>query len=155
MSEIIDTSSGEIVDTEKEVLKANLLDRWYQAVQAAAEAKLTIEYEQGIRKELAAMFFPTPDEGTNTYALAQGWNLKLTHKIDRKIDEAALEAVKVQLREINVNPDALINMKPSLDTKAYKGLKQVNPDAAKMFEFALIIKDASPTIELVAPKQKK
>jgi hypothetical protein len=84
--------------------------------------------------------------------LDQGWTLKLTHKIDRKVDEAALPAVQEQLRLLEINPDPLVKMKPDLDTKAYKALKLVNPDAAKVFEQALIIKPASPTLELVAPK---
>jgi len=128
------------------------LAEWNNALQLAEGAKVLVAKEQELRKEIAALFFLEPTEGTNKVELEQGWTLKLTHKIDRKVDEAALPAVQEQLRLLEINPDPLVKMKPDLDTKAYKALKLVNPDAAKVFEQALIIKPASPTLELVAPK---
>lgn len=128
------------------------LQEWHQAVLAAQEAKKVVEAEQALRKEVMALFFPEPVEGTNKFELEAGWSLKATHKIERKVDEAALPAVLQQLREMGVNPDALICTKPDLDTKAYKSLVQINPDAAHVFEQALTIKPGSPTVELVPPK---
>ena len=128
------------------------LQAWHQAVLAAQEAKKLVEAEQALRKEVMALFFPEPVEGTNKFDLEAGWSLKATHKIERKVDEAALPAVLQQLREMGVNPDPLIRTKPDLDTKAYKSLVQINPDAAHVFEQALTIKPGSPTVELVPPK---
>lgn len=128
------------------------LQEWHQAVLAAQEAKKVVEAEQALRKEVMALFFPEPVEGTNKFDLEAGWSLKATHKIERKVDEAALPAVLQQLREMGVNPDPLIRTKPDLDTKAYKSLVQINPDAAHVFEQALTIKPGSPTVELVPPK---
>lgn len=157
MTEVIDKETGEIIQspgmTEQE--KYLKLQEWQLALQAAAEVKPVIEKEQTLRKEVMAIFFPEPVEGTNKFPLAQGWELKGTHKIDRKVDEAALPAVQSQLREMGVNPDPLVQMKPSLDTKAYRSLVQINPEAAKVFEQALTIKPGSPTLELVPPKEKK
>lgn len=128
------------------------LQEWHQAVLAAQEAKKLVEAEQALRKEVMALFFPEPVEGTNKFELEAGWSLKATHKIERKVDEAALPAVLQQLREMGVNPDPLIRTKPDLDTKAYRSLVQINPDAAHVFEQALTIKPGSPTVELVPPK---
>ncbi len=128
------------------------LQEWHQAVLAAQEAKKLVEAEQALRKEVMVLFFPEPVEGTNKFDLEAGWSLKATHKIERKVDEAALPAVLQQLREMGVNPDPLIRTKPDLDTKAYKSLVQINPDAAHVFEQALTIKPGSPTVELVPPK---
>lgn len=128
------------------------LQEWHQSVLAAQEAKKVVEAEQSLRKEVMALFFPEPVEGTNKFDLEAGWSLKATHKIERKVDEAALPAVLQQLREMGVNPDPLIRTKPDLDTKAYKSLVQINPDAAHVFEQALTIKPGSPTVELVPPK---
>lgn len=128
------------------------LQEWHQAVLAAQEAKKLVEAEQALRKEVMALFFPEPVEGTNKFDLEAGWSLKATHKIERKVDEAALPAVLQQLREMGVNPDPLIRTKPDLDTKAYTSLVQINPDAAHVFEQALTIKPGSPTVELVPPK---
>lgn len=128
------------------------LQEWNEALVAATEAKKAVEKEQALRKEIMALFFPAPEEGTNKVDLGSGWTLKATHKIDRKIDEAALPAVFQQLREMNVNPDPLVRAVPALETKAYKSLAQINPDAARIFEQALTIKPGSPTLELVPPK---
>lgn len=128
------------------------LQEWNEALVAATEAKKAIEKEQALRKEIMALFFPTPEEGTNKVDLGSGWTLKATHKIDRKIDEAALPAVFQQLREMGVNPDPLVHAVPSLATKAYKSLAQINPDASRVFDQALTIKPGSPTLELIPPK---
>ena len=130
------------------------LQEWQFALQAAAEVKPIIEKEQALRKEVTALFFPEPDEGTNNFPLAAGWVLKAVSKLDRKVDEAALPAVFAKLREMKVNPDVLIETKVSLDLKAYRSLVEINKDAARVFEEALIIKPASGTLELVPPKEK-
>jgi hypothetical protein len=137
-----------------EEVKAIKLAEWHAALEAALAAKPLLEKEQALRKEVAELFFPNPKEGTNTFDLATGWKLKLTHKIDRKMDEVELETVKAQVRELGVNPDLLVSMKPSLDTKAYKALVLTNPEAVKVFDLCLTIKPASPTMELVPPKGK-
>lgn len=128
------------------------LQEWNEAIVAATEAKKAIEKEQTLRKEIMALFFPTPEEGTNEVDLGAGWTLKATHKIDRKLDKAALPAVFQQLREMGVNPDPLVRAEPALETKAYKSLVQTNPDASRVFDQALTIKPGSPTLELIPPK---
>jgi len=137
-----------------EEVKAIKLAEWHVALEAAVAAKPVVEKEQALRKEVAELFFPNPKEGTNTFDLAAGWKLKLTHKIDRKMDEVTLETVKEQVLKLGVNPDLLIAVKPSLDTKAYKALALTYPEAVKVFDLCLTIKPASPTMELVPPKGK-
>lgn len=131
------------------------LQEWSNARQAALDVKPIIEREMELRKEVMALFFPTPTEGVNSCELFQGWVLKGTHGLDRQVDEAALPAVKEKLRELQVNPDPLIVSKPSLDTKAYRVLVQTNPQAAKVFEEALTVKPKSPTLQLIPPKESK
>ena len=131
------------------------LAEWEQALSAVAQVKPIIEKERQLRKEIGELFFPEPKEGTNTFDLEQGWKLKYVHKLDRKIDEAALPAVKEQLRTLGVNPDSLTNTVVTLDTKAYRGLVSLNPEAAKFFESALTIKPASPILELLPPSTTK
>ena len=140
----------------KQAEKMARLGEWYKSVQEAAAVKPIIENEQALRKEVMGLFFPTPVEGTNTVDLEGGWKLKGVHKLDRKVDEAALEAVMKKLREeYQYNADTLIKQEPKLDTKAYKALVTINPEAAKAFEEALTIKPGSPTLELIAPKESK
>lgn len=136
-------------------LKYAVLDEWAAAAAEAAKAKLIIEKEQELRKQVATLFFTEPKEGVNATDLAQGWKLKLAYKIDRKVDEAAIAAVKEQLTEMGISIDTLLTYKPFLATAAYKSLVTVNPLAGKIFDQALIIKPASPTLELVPPKEAK
>ena len=134
--------------------QVQLLALWNAATGDAAAAKAVIEKEQSLRKQVTSSFFPGPKEGTNTVELEAGWKLKLTYKLDRKLDEASLPAIKEQLREMNINPDTLVEMKPFLNTKGYKTLHTITPEAGKIFDQALVIKPASPTLELIPPKEK-
>lgn len=129
-----------------------LLSHWAAALAKLPDAKVLIENEMKLRKEMMASFFPTPVEGVNTLDLEQGWVLRANYKIERKIDEAMLPTVNAELRKIGVNPDPLVRYKPELDTKAYKALVQINPIAAKVFDDAMTSKPASPVLELKAPK---
>ena len=131
-----------------------LLTTWYLAIEQAKPAKELIAVAQALSKQVAEAFFPDPKEGVNSVELDADWKLKLTYKIDRKVDEAALTSVKEQLRERNVNLDPLIRMKPELATAAYKSLLLVDPESVLIFDQALIIKSASPTLELIPPKEK-
>lgn len=137
-----------------ETEKRALLIEWSQAQAKLAEIKPLVENELRLRKRVMEEYFPTPVEGVNTFPLESGWELKGTYKIDRRVDAAALSAVSVELRGIGVNADSLVRFKPELETAAYRTLVQISPEAAKVFEKALISKPASPSIELKPPKVK-
>lgn len=129
-----------------------LIARWSAALAKLPDAKVLVENELKLRKEMMASFFPAPAEGVNSLELEQGWVLKATYKIDRKIDPSALPAVNAQLRELGINPDPLVRYKPELDTKTYKTLCATNPIAVKVFDEAMTSKPASPVLALEAPK---
>lgn len=137
---------------EKRVERQQLLADWLAAQAEVASFKPAIAKEMELRKAVMAEFFPLPKEGVNDFPLAEGWVLKATYKLDRKVDMGAIPAVYAKLREMGVNPDPLLEYKPSLVTSAYKAMATINPEAAHVFDQALIIKPASPTIELKAPK---
>lgn len=137
-------------ETERRIL----LIEWTQAQAKLAEVKPLVENEMRLRKQVMTEYFPTPVEGVNTCQLESGWEMKATYRIDRKIDEAALPAINTELREMSVNPDRLVRAKLELDLTAYKSLVQINPQAAKVFEKAMISKPASPSLELRPPKAK-
>ena len=147
----VDQETGEILDYSG-LPPEQLMALWHQAKLALEPFKKMAEEEMALRKLVAAAFFPEPVEGANTSALNGGWTLKLTYKIDRKLDEAAMPAVYAKLREMGINPDPLVRFKPELETKAYKGLAKINEAAAKVMDAALVIKPGSPTLELVPPK---
>lgn len=125
------------------------MSQWQDKVaQIQAQAHLIVE-ERQLRQEVFALAFPTPKEGANSGELPEGWTLKGTLKIDRKIDEAALPQVLTQLRTLGYNPDPVVKYEPKLVTKDYKAMPD---EVRKVFDTALTIKPALPTIELVPPK---
>ena len=129
-----------------------LFAHWAAAIAALPKVKEAIEHEAKLRKEMMASFFPEPVEGVNSLELEQGWVLKATYNIDRKIDPSALPAVNAQLRELGINPDPLVRYKPELATAVYKTLCATNPVAAKVFDEAMTSKPRSPVLVLEAPK---
>lgn len=135
--------------------QTELLTNWTRAVEQVAATKSLVENEMALRKQVMASFFPEPKEGTNNLELEAGWKLKAVYKLDRKVDEAALPAIMEKLRTFNVNPDLLIKRKVELDTTGYKTLLSISPETVKIFDECLTIKPASPSIELVPPKEKK
>lgn len=137
---------------EQRIVRQQLLADWLAAQTEVASFKPAIAKEMELRKAVMAEFFPLPKEGVNDFPLAEGWVLKGTYKLERKVDMDAIPAVYAKLREMGVNPDPLLEYKASLVTSAYKSLATINPEAAHVFDQALTIKPASPTVELKAPK---
>lgn len=137
---------------EQRITRQQLLADWLSAQSKVASFKPDVEKEMELRKAVMAEFFPLPKEGVNDFQLAEGWVLKGTYKLDRKVDMSAIPAVYAKLREMGVNPDPLLEYKASLVTSAYKAMATINPEAAHVFDQALTIKPASPTVELKAPK---
>lgn len=122
---------------------------WYEMQEQLTKLRAS---EMLLRKKLFAAFFPTPKEGTNSFALDQGWVLKGTYKIDRKIDIALLMNFSTSLRENGINPDALVKYEPSLVTKAYR---ELTAEQEKLFDQVLVVKPGAPSLEIVLPAKAK
>lgn len=134
------------------VEQADLINSWANLRKQIANIKPIVDEEMKLRKEIFSSMFPTPAEGVNDSPLHSGWVLKGTYKLDRKIDEAALPAAMEQLRALGVVADKLVAYKPSLVTSVYK---ELTAEQRVIFDTALEIKPASPTLELNPPKGKK
>ena len=130
----------------------DLLQEWDGLKNQMLAFKPTVDREMEVRKRLFELAFPAPKEGVNSINLNGGWKFKGTYKLDRKIDEAALKPALDQLREQGINPDPLIKWKPELVTGDYKALSPANK---AILDQALTIKPASPTVELIPPKENK
>lgn len=127
------------------------LEEWRSAKADADAVKSIVAKEQKLRKEIFELFFPEPNEGTNTLELPEGWKLKGVYKLTRNIDDSALSTVMGMLRDVGVNPDTLVQWKPSLKLATYK---ELTAEQRNLMDDAIICKPGSPTIELVAPKEK-
>lgn len=124
------------------------LAKWWQLSKQLAELRAE---EMALRKEIFEECFPSPREGVNDYPLEAGYVLKGTYKLDRKLDEAALDSLAKELREEGVPVDSLVVYKPSLVTKEYRELTE---EQRILFEQVITIKPASPSMAIVLPKKK-
>lgn len=107
--------------------------------------------EMELRTELATLFVPTPREGTNNVQ-GQGFAVKLTHKVTRTLDEAALDAVMPQLPEHLRIVGHLISYKPVFSMDVYRTLTD---DERKIFDQALTIKDGAPELEIIVSEESR
>ena len=130
--------------------KFEMLAEWEQVKKQKDELAIR---ESALRRSLCLQFFDSPKEGTNTFALKpeDGWNLKMTHVIDRKVDEAVLENIKKDLLEKGIPVDSLVRYKPDLNVRAYKSLTD---EQRKFFDQVLTIKDGSPQLKIEQNKVK-
>lgn len=126
------------------------IENWRSAKTEADEAKKVIEKERKARQRVFEVFFPTPEEGTNRQELPENWQLKANCKYSRKVDEAALSAVMEQLSMNGIDPQSVIDWKPSLNTKVYRKLSL---EHQRIVDQALVIKPSLPTIEIEPPKE--
>ena len=118
----------------------------------SSQIRVLGEQEMTLRKEIFGEAFKEPVEGTNTLPLAAGWKLKGVYKINRKVDETALPAIREKLEGIGVSLDPLIKWAPGLEIRAYRSLS----DATKsIFDQCLVIAPGAPALELVPPPVKK
>jgi hypothetical protein len=121
------------------------LQLWYQQQAQLAELKTA---EVLARKELAAFYFTEPVEGSqNRMPLGDGFDLKLTHGINRNVDEAALANVTAAaVKKHKLNLDELFPMKPTLSLSAYRDLTE----AQRVFVDSLLdIAPGTPKLEIV------
>jgi hypothetical protein len=134
------------------------LAKWFLLKKQLATVKAA---ESLMRARIAKFFFPSPDEGTNNHPLKDGTGavLKLTHTIDRKVDEGELEALKAVLAEaetdeksnlhgITLDFDKLIVWKPELKIAEYRKLSEAE---RQVFDRVLVVKPGSPQVDIKIP----
>jgi hypothetical protein len=126
------------------------LERWYKMKQDLAELKTA---ESLLRKRIYAHYFPAAVEGTNTFNLGDGYDLKATRVVERKVDEGELAALEAAIKAEGSNLPKLplrklVRWKPELAKSEYNKL---TAEEQKLFDRALIIKDGSPQLEIKKP----
>ena len=131
---------------------------WEQAVKALAAAK---DAEAALRKEvLAEAFSFDPEalrEGTENFELGNGYKLKAVFKISRNLNNEGEAVDKVLAKIEKTGPEGvfiaerLVKWKPELSVTEYKKLPE---KFKKLFDEVVTSKEATPALELVAPKSK-
>jgi hypothetical protein len=131
-----------------------LVNEWQQADKIAKEA---VARERELRSQVSRELFKleqaasSPDEyaGTKHVTLANGWRIKFVGNLDYKLNnkdnqvDHALERFPEELAAL------LVSWTPNLSVHNYKLLTE---DQQKLFRDSLTVKNASPKLELVAPK---
>lgn len=99
------------------------------------------------RKEMAAYYFPEPVKGTQRLDLGDGFDLKLVHKFNYKVDEAAVDNVTAaQIKKMKLPWEDLFVYKPELSQSTYNDLTE---EQRKFVDGLLIITDATPDLDIV------
>lgn len=106
--------------------------------------------EMTLRKRIFGAYFPAPDEGTNTFVLADNALLKGGYKIDRQIDPGELQARGQYLADKGIPVSKLVDWKPNLVLREYRKL---TAEEMAMFDHCLVIKPGSPSLELVIKEE--
>jgi hypothetical protein len=123
------------------------IDEWYKVSERLAKDKLR---EMELRKKIFGYFFQAPTEGVNDFPMSEGWVMKGTYKIDRKVKEDLLTQYGEELKAAKLPMKDLIRMKPELSVSAYKKL---NDEQRNVFDKVLEIKPGAPSLEIVKPKR--
>ena len=103
-----------------------------------------------------AGLFPEPTEGTNTVPLNDGTGAvaKMTHVINRKVDEDQYDELEKSLQTDNNLPRLdlakLVRWKPEVSIKEYRTLTD---EERHLFDQALVIKPGMPGLDIMIPKK--
>jgi hypothetical protein len=169
MLEVLDrTKSAEDITRERNAAIQFWLDNKALAVKA-------VEAERDSRATVAALLFPTPTKGTQRYALAAGYSVKLVYGLDHKLGDKELvsDGVKVPIAAQvdclleaieglgNEGPaiaSRIVKWTPELSVSEYEKLDLDFPLQAKikaLIDAILTVKPMSPQLSLEEPKAQK
>ena len=146
MSTIPAKKTAPLVAVSDATLPATI-QKWKEISDWMEQAK---KEEKELREKIAAAFFPSPIEGVNrVQAVLDGQTVEiaLDHKINRKLDEAALDSVMLQLPEDSPyrQQGVLVAYKPSL---VLKGFRTMPDDQRRIFSQCLTETPSLPSIEI-------
>lgn len=139
---------------ENEVTQQDLF-LWYEMQEQLKKLKAA---EMLLRQKIYKGKFPSAyagekgTEGTNSLDLGDGYVLKAKRTIDRKVDPGSLVAIRSKFEELNIVEGALFKYTPELILKTYRGLTE---QQMHLIDQALIIKDGSPSLEIVLPAKNR
>lgn len=129
----------------------NLIENWQSVNKQIEELKKLKEEEKVLRKQIVEKFFGKVEEGLNVYhSVEDSLILKVTHKLNRKIDPEELERLKTD-PDFDEIANNCIKYKPQLDARKYKTLSK---EDKRIFDHALIISDGSNTLDIKKVKEE-
>lgn len=143
-----------------------LIVEWQAKKAAAVEAAKAIAEERSARDAVVAHIFEGDIPGTHNYELTDGFKIKATLSLDYKLDvsladpedpskgtktEAMLDRLEKLGNDGAFIAERVVKFKPELVISEYKKLTAAQKE---IVDSVLTIKDAAPSLEMVAPKNK-
>lgn len=126
------------------------LQAWYVTQQELAALKVREIIE---RKELAAYYFAAPREGSNRMEVSPGFDLKLEHGYNYKVDVAALDNVtQAQIKKLKLPWDDLFVYKPELCVREYRKL---STEQKAFVDTLLDITPSTPSLAIVPQAERR
>jgi len=122
------------------------LARW---LEVTAQLKALEKEEKALRGQLFAAAFPAPNEGTNRLELQDGGIVKGTYRINRSVDEAAVIAVKDELRKLGNNKITADDVFPIKHTLSKSKLDELPDNERLIASKAIVAKPGLPSLEVV------
>ena len=131
-----------------EMTTNDLLMNWQKATTDLLLAK---EYEMNMRKHIVGRLFPNAKEGTNNFDLGNGYKLTAVVKFNYKFESNdKIQEMITKFERINSDVYArLVKYKPEPSITEYRKLTGQHKAIA---DAAIIITDATPSLEIKAPK---
>lgn len=105
-----------------------------------------------LRQKIFKGKFIEPREGVNSLDLEDGFVLKGTRVINRKVDDASFRTLNEEFAKAGIPTDRIVKYEPSLVTGEYRKL---TAEQILLFDTCLIISDGMPSLDIVKPKRKK
>lgn len=144
-----------------EGIKFATLVQWEEAKETLAFAK---ERELILRNEVVALFSDADQKkGTENVLLDDGAKLKIVKKLSYNLKaeleevENALDKIEALGPQYEIIASRLVKWKAELSVSEYNKLDDTEggDKIKKIIDEVIIIKEATPTVELVEPKAKK
>lgn len=130
----------------------SLIMLWQKTKEEADQKK---EFEMTLRKEVVKRLFPNKSEGTNTFQLGNGYQLKCVikqnYKIDNKNIDGVLDEIAKTGNEGSFIAERLVTWSASISLTEYR---ELDPKYKLIFDKVLTISDAAPVLEIKEPKRK-
>ena len=125
-----------------------LLTNWQKATTDLLIAK---EHEMNMRKHIVGRLFPNAKEGTNNFNLGNGYKLTAIVKFNYKFESNdKVQEMIMEFERIGSDISArLVKWKPEPSITEYRKLTGMSKEIA---DKAIIITDATPSLEIKAPK---
>nr|DAP03987.1 MAG TPA: hypothetical protein [Caudoviricetes sp.] len=131
-------------------MTTSLVSEWYTVSQQLEELR---SKERELRQKVINEIFPNVPqdaEGTFSMPLGGGYKIKSTYSLTRKINEAALLAMRADFDKVGIDLDDVVQWTPLLKVSGYRKLNQ---EQRELIDEVITSKPGAVRLEIAEPKQ--